>query len=123
LRHSPNLSKKNKYKLQHATNRHRLIPEADSSYCTKFFNLCQTNFICKAHLRISCSAHERAVSQAKSCTLYTGKYGTKARKFIVIQLNLKKIKKNEIFVMVVDLKVSLSPILRDRMNEVVKMAA
>jgi hypothetical protein len=34
------------------------------------------NFVHKARLRITRSAHDRAVSGAKSCALYAGKYGT-----------------------------------------------
>jgi hypothetical protein len=62
-------------------------------YFHKFFNFCQTNFVHKAHLRITRSAHDRAVSGdkahlritrsahdravsgAKSRALYAGKYG------------------------------------------------
>jgi hypothetical protein len=43
-------------------------------YFHKFFNFCQTNFVNKAHLRITLSAHDRAVSGAKSRALYAGKY-------------------------------------------------
>jgi hypothetical protein len=44
-------------------------------YFHKFFNFCQTNFVYKALLRITRSAHDRAISGAKSRSLYAGKYG------------------------------------------------